>query len=77
MPRDRRQLPQGHLEPGEDLARRGMSQRFDFVIRDAAKIEAIGDIVDGAQKPRKAVGQRTVEIEDGEGVGHGGGFAVR
>jgi hypothetical protein len=74
MPCDRRQLPQGHFEPAQDLARRSMPQPLDILIGDAAKAEAIGDVVDGAQKPRKAVGQRAVEIEDGEGVGHGGGM---
>jgi hypothetical protein len=48
-----------------------MPQPLDILIRDAAEAEAIGDVVDGAQEPRKAVGQRAVEIEDGEGVGHG------
>ena len=47
-----------------------MPQPFDVRIRHPPEAEAVGDIVDGAPKPRKAVGQRAVEIEDGEGVGH-------
>ena len=54
-----------------------MAQRLDLVIGHAAKAEAIGDVVDGAQKPRKAVRQRAVEIEDGEGVGEGVEWATR
>jgi len=50
-----------------------MPQPLDVLIRDAAKAESVGDIIDRPQEPRKAVGQRAVEIEDGEGVGHGGG----
>ncbi|MGY4488225.1 hypothetical protein ACVWWR_007416 [Bradyrhizobium sp. LM3.2] len=46
-----------------------MPQSLDILIRDTAKFEAIGDIVNDAQEPRKAVGQRAVEIEYGEGVG--------
>src|SRR3954463_16530862 len=75
MSRDRRQLPQGHIEAVEDLPRRGMPQPLDVLIGDATKAEAVGDVVDGAQKPRKAVGQRAVEIEDGEGVGQWGNGA--
>ncbi len=77
MPRDRRQLPQRHFEPAEDLPRRSMPQPLDILVSYAAKAEAIGDIVDGAQEPRKAVGQGAVEIEDGEGVGQRAGFASR
>ena len=51
-----------------------MPQLLDILIPDAPKAEAIGDVVDGAQEPGKAVGERAVEVEDGEGVGHGGGF---
>src|SRR5258707_4176481 len=47
-----------------------MPQRLDIASRDPAKTESVGDIVHVAQKPRKAVDQRTVEIEDDEGVGH-------
>ena len=47
-----------------------MAQGLDVAIRDAAKAEAVGDIVHVAQEPRKAVGQRAVEVEDDEGVGH-------
>ncbi|MHC2676672.1 hypothetical protein ACVI1J_008835 [Bradyrhizobium diazoefficiens] len=72
MPRDRRQLPQRHLEPAEDLARRGMPQPLDVLIGDTPKAEAVGDVVDGAQEPGEAVGEGAVEVEDGEGVGHGG-----
>ncbi len=38
--------------------------------KPAAKAEAVGDVVHVAQEPRKTVGQRAVEVEDGEGVGH-------
>jgi len=34
-----------------------MAQRLDLVVPDPAKAEAVGDIVDGAQEPRKAVDQ--------------------
>ena len=49
-----------------------MTQPLDILMRHPAEAKAIGHIVDGAQKPGKAVDERAVEIEDGEGVGHGG-----
>src|SRR5262249_17070794 len=73
MPRNPRQLPQGHLEKIQDLAGRGMPQPLDILMHHAAKAEAIGDIVDGTNEPRKAVDEGAVEIEDDEGVGHLGG----
>jgi len=47
-----------------------MSQRLDVPVRDAAEAEPVGDVVHVAQEPGKAVGERAVEIEDDEGVGH-------
>ena len=47
-----------------------MAQLLDVVVLDAAKAEAVGDVVHVAQEPGKAIGQRAVEVEDGEGVGH-------
>ena len=41
------------------------------MITDAAKAERVGDTVQLADEPGKAVGQRAVEIEDGEGDGQG------
>ena len=68
MPRDRRQLPHGYLKKIQDLAGRGMAQPLDILMRHPAEAEAIGDVVDGAQKPGKAVDERAVEIEDGASV---------
>ena len=71
MPRDARQLPYGDFETSQDFARAGMTQGFDVaVLRNAAEAEAVGDAVHVAQEPRKTVGQRAVEVEDGEEVGH-------
>ena len=49
-----------------------MPQRLDILRRDPAEAETIGDLVHIALKPRKAVGERAVEIEDDEGVGQVG-----
>jgi hypothetical protein len=47
------------------------AQQFDLVIVNAAKTVLVGDRIDDAQEPRKAVGQRSVQIEDGELVSQG------
>ncbi len=71
MPRDSRQFPEGNPKPPEDLARSETAQRFDVLIRDAAEAESVGDAIHVAEEPRKAVGERAVEIENDKRVGHG------
>jgi hypothetical protein len=71
MTGDRREFPEGHIEPAQDRARGRRAQRIDLLVGDAAKPEAVGDLVHMAQKPRKRVRQRAVEIEDDEGRAHG------
>jgi hypothetical protein len=70
MPRDSRQFPEGNLKPPEDLARSETAQRFDVLIRDAAEAELVGDAIHVAEEPRKAVGERAVEVENDKRVAH-------
>jgi hypothetical protein len=72
VPRDARQLPQRDVQSLEDFAGAGMAQRLNVLISNAAKAKAIGNIVHVAQEPGNAVGQRAVEVEDDEGIGHRG-----
>ena len=60
----------GDLKPPEDLARTGVAQRFDVVVRDTAEAEPVSDTIHVTQKPRKAVGERAVEVENDKRVGH-------
>jgi hypothetical protein len=64
--RDRGQFPQRHLEPAHDLARAFMPQRLDLVVGYLAETVFARDVVHDREKPRKAVDQRAVEVEDHE-----------
>jgi len=65
VPRDRGQFPHRHLQPADDLAIVEVTQRLALVLRGAAKAETPGDLVQRAEEPVGAIGQRSIEVEDG------------
>ena len=68
---DHRQLPGRHAEIVQDRARLEPAQPLAVAGREAPIAEAVGDLVEDAEKPVLAVGQRAVEVEQGEAVAHG------
>jgi hypothetical protein len=68
--RNRRQLPERNVEALEDFARTGAAQRLDVARLDRLETELVRDAVHHAEKPREAVGERAVEVENDEGVAH-------
>ena len=68
---DGRQLPHGYVEPCHDFARGQAAHPFHLVVADGRKIEPRDHVLEGGAKPWKGIGQRTVEVENGEAiVGH-------
>jgi hypothetical protein len=74
VPGDPRHLPQRHGEARQDLAGAGAAQYPDILLRDPTEAEPVGHIVHVPAEPRQAVGQRAVEVEDGETVAHAPGI---
>jgi len=72
MSRDRGQLPHRHPQPADDLPIVEPAQCVALVLRGGAKAETSGGLVERAEEPGGAVGQRSIEVEDGKIVsGHG------
>jgi len=70
MSRDARQFPERDFEAPKDFARTEPAQHLDVLFRDAAEAEFVGDAIYVAEEPRKAIGERAVEIENDKRVGH-------
>jgi len=70
MAGDHRHLPERHVEVLENIAGAGMAQRLDIVRCDPAEAEPVGDIVQIALEPGKAVDERAIEIENHKRVAH-------
>jgi hypothetical protein len=64
VPRDTRQLPERDFKAPKDFARSETAQNLDVLFRDPAEAEFVSDAIYVAQEPRKAVGERAVEIEN-------------
>jgi hypothetical protein len=47
-----------------------MAERFDLMCLDALEPKAIRHVIDDLTEPGEGVGERAVEIEDREFVGH-------
>src|SRR5262249_45348828 len=62
------ETPARDVQGREDFAGAAAAHRFDIV--DAPEAMLVGHGRHHAQKPGKAVGQRAVEIEDDELIGH-------
>ena len=60
----------GTSRRSQDLAGRGMAQRLDLLFGDPAKADSGRRPRSNCAGTREAVGQRAVEIEDDEGIGH-------
>src|SRR5258705_12057772 len=70
VPRDARQFPQRDFKTPKDFARTEAAQLLDVLFRDPAEAEFVGDAIYVAQEPRKAIGERAVEVENDKRVGH-------
>src|SRR5712691_5328217 len=70
MSRDARQFPVRDFKTPKDFARSETAQHLDVLFRDAAEAEFVGDAIYVAEEPRKAIGERAVEIENDKRVGH-------
>jgi hypothetical protein len=70
VPRDARQFPERDFKMPEDFARTETAQHLDVLFRDAAEAEFVGDAIYVSEEPRKAIGERAVEIENDKWVGH-------
>ena len=71
---DHRQLPGRHAEIVQDRAGLEPAQPLAVAGRKAPIAEAVRHLVEDAEEPVLAVGQRAVEVEQGEAVAHEGGL---
>jgi hypothetical protein len=70
VPRDARQFPERDFKTPKDFARTEAAQHLDVLFRDTAEAEFVGDAIYVAEEPRKAIGERPVEVENDKRVGH-------
>jgi hypothetical protein len=68
--RDARQFPERDFKMPKDFARTETAQHLDVLLRDTAEAEFVGDAIYVTEEPRKAIGERAVEIENDKRVGH-------